>query len=592
MSELEQALAHQQAGRLSEAEAVYRQILMRRPDDPDALHMLGLIAAQSGDADRAAELINAAIRVRPDSAEYYNNLGEVLRVLHRYADAIAAYESATKLKANYIEAYDNLGRALQENGALEDAIAAFRKALSINPRYARAHNNLGSVLQAKGDLAGALSSYQQAVRLQPDFPDAYNNLGVALQAHGETDEAVSALQQARHLQPRNAVIHYNLGNAACALGRFDDASTYFRQALALDPNLAEAHSNLGVVLNDQGKLNEALASYDRAVALKPDYAEAHKNRGMLLLKMGDFDAGWPEYEWRLATRKDKQLWWTSDLPQPQWNGASFQGQSLLVHTEQGLGDTIQFIRYLPQVQARGGKVLIACPGPFHRLFYGFAGVEMLPLEPEQVRSLSVDWQIPLPSLPHVFGTKLGTIPNQVPYLQVPAILLDKWRRRVDRTRYNIGIAWAGTPHHSETRNQYRRRACDLHTFTTLMRFSGVSFFSLQKDQNESTITDELRLVDYSSEFTDLAETAALVANLDLIISVDTSVAHLAGALGRPVWTLLPYAADWRWLIEKEDTPWYPTMRLFRQQRPGDWQAVLERVAAELQGVLQQRAVER
>jgi tetratricopeptide (TPR) repeat protein len=595
MNDIEQGLAYHQAGRLDQAEAIYRQILETDPEQPEALHLLGLLAAQSGRAEQAVELINAAIRARPDRAEYYNNLGEVFRALHRHAEAIAAYEEAIRLKADYAEAYDNLGSALEEEGALDAAIAAFRQALSIKPRYARAHNSLGRTLQAKGDLTAAVNAYQNAVQLQPEFADSYNNLGVALQAQGKLEEAVSALQRACGLQPGNPLVHYNLGNAVCALGKLDDASAAYREALACDPDFALAHNNLGVVLNDQGKLQEALAALDRAVTLEPNYAEAHENRAWALLQMGDFDAGWAEYEWRFAAGKQRQPAQVLDLPQPRWNGCRFEGQSLLIHTEQGLGDSIQFIRYVPWVRARGGKVFLACPAQLHRLLDGFAGVDVLPAEAEQLQSLSVDLQVPLLSLPYIFQTKLDTIPNEIPYLRVPPTLLDAWRKRVDPNTYNIGFVWAGRPHHTETRNRYRRRSCNLHTFALLAQFPDVTFYSLQKDSqaaHTATSADGMHFIDYSSEFTDLAETAALIASLDLVISVDTAVAHLAGALGCPVWTLLPYAADWRWLTERKDTPWYPTMRLFRQASPGDWQGVMERVAAELPSLLQQRSTYR
>ncbi len=507
-AQLARALAHHQAGELEAAETLYRQALALAPSDPDALHLLGVLAHQRGQHEQAAVLIVESIKASPGIAQYHNSLGETLFAL----------------------------------GRTEQALVAYRTACALDPAYAAAHNNFGIALQTLGRLPEAISAFEQARRTAPDSVEACFNLANALHESGKAEEAI-----------------------AC-----------YRQALALAPEDPEIHSNLGVALKDLNRFFDALAAFEQALALRPDFPEARANRGMALLVTGRFKEGWPEYVWRFAAAGRKDY-----LGRPRWDGDDIAGRTLLVHTEQGIGDVIQFVRYLPIVKARTGRVLLTCERVLRPLLEGVPGVdELIDASSDLAHGIDFDAHIALLDLPGVLGTTLESIPEEVPYLTPAPERVARWRERLAGDSYKVGLCWAGRPEHANDRN----RSIALSAFALLGHISGMTLYSLQKGAAAGQVAHAgagLTLIDHTDELHDLADTAALVANLDLVISVDTAVAHLAGALAKPVWTLLPYAPDWRWLLEREDSPWYPTMRLFRQPQIGDWESVMKRVAAEL-----------
>jgi len=482
--QLESGRLHHKAGRLAEAEKIYRQVLVREPDHADALHLLGVVAIETGRPQMAVELIRRATAVCSTNAFY--------------------------------------------------------------------HSNLGNALTDLGQLDQALISYRQAVLLQPESAEVHYNLGVALQRNGQLDEAIAA----------------------------------YRQAVGLKPDLAAAHRNLAVALKGNGQLDEAIASYREALRLKPDDARTHNNLALALLTRGDFQEGWEEHEWR---------WKCRDFPspprnfvQPQWDGCALEGRTLLLHAEQGLGDAIQFIRYLPLVEQRGGRIIIECQVELQRLLRSMAGnwQIVVPSQPSPV----FDLHCPLLSLPRVFGTNLANIPHPVAYLHADAEDARSWQNRLasDSPLMKVGLAWAGSPAHRNDCNRSMRLA----KLAPLGQLPGARLFSLQKGKEAAeakTLPPGMELVDWTQELKDFADTAALVANLDLVIAVDTAVVHLAGAMGKPVWTLLPFVPDWRWLLEREDSPWYPTMRLFRQNSWGDWNSVIKRVTEALPLWIKHRA---
>lgn len=521
VEQLQQALAHHQAGRLQQAEMLYRDILAREPGHPDALHLLGAIAHQLGQHEQAVSLIELAIRAQPRAPAYYNNLGEALTALTR----------------------------------LDEAIAAYARALSLASDYAEAHNNQGIALQMLRREAEALAAFQRAVQAKPDFAEA----------------------------------HYNLGNVLLDTGRPEEAVRAYRAALQLTPDNVQARNNLGIAFVAQLQVEEAIRTFDQALELQPDFAEAHTNKGMALLLNGEFTKGWQEHSWRFACAEQRERSAQSRFSKPQWDGADFPGKTLLVHAEQGLGDTIQFVRYLPRVKARGGRVLLACQPDLHRLFVNLAGVDTLLADARNLPvDVGFDMHVSLLELPRLFGTELESIPQQVPYLSVDADKAAQWRSRIASEHYRVGICWAGRPTHPNDRN----RSIALTTLAPLARVPGVTFYSLQKGaaaEQARQAPAGMALIDCSGDLHDFADTAALMMNLDLLISVDTAPVHVAGALGRAVWTLLPFAPDWRWLREREDSPWYPTMRLFRQPRLGDWEAVVEQVALALQALVRKRS---
>ena len=428
----------------------------------------------------------------------------------------------------------------------------------------------------EGRLDDAIEGYSRVLRLQPRHGQCCNNLGVALRAQGKFQAAVAAYCRALAESPDNAGTHSNLGNALRALGRFAEAEACHRRAIALDPEFTEAHYNLGIALKDQRRIDDALGCFDTVLAKNPDHVDAHWDRALAWLVAGDFARGWPEYEWRwrLAEHTPREL------SQPLWDGSDLNGRTILLHAEQGMGDSIQFARYAPLVAAWGGRVLLECQPPLVRLFESLDGVgEIIPRGGVLP---AFDTHAPLLSLPGILGTTGRTIPRDIPYLSA-----DRGRAKQLRDQLTaltnglkVGLVWAGKPSHKNDRN----RSLDFESLVGLLGLEDIFFFSLQFGPRGGDMRvagcDGL-ITDLSASIKDFADTAIVLEALDLLITVDTSPAHLAGALGKPVWVLLPYVPDWRWLLDRDDSPWYPSLQLFRQDRPNDWSKPLRRLAEAL-----------
>jgi Flp pilus assembly protein TadD len=463
-------------------------------------------------------------------------------------------------------------RAFQA-GDLDRAEEAFRLVIAHDPGAARAWFLLGATWQMRGHPDAAVASYQEAIRLAPDFPEARNNLGVALYASRRGDEAVAVLRRAIALKPDYAEAHNNLGNALRERGEFDEAEVCYRRALQLKPDYAEARHNVGNTLKSRGDLAGALACYDQALAIRPDLAQVHLSRALIWLEKGEFGRGWPEYEWRLRCPEFA----IPHLPQPLWDGRPLDGRTILLYADHGLGDAIQFIRYAPMVRDRGGRIVVVCRAPLARLLATCAGVDRVAVEGAPIPDCEV--YAPLMSLPGIFGTDAASIPADRPYLSVDRDRVDAWAEELNLPdQLRIGIAWQGNPGHGRDRD----RSFRLERFEPIARRPGVRLFSLQMGQGREQIAEvagRFPVVDLGGRLDDLMDTAAVMMNLDLVIVADSSPAHLAGALGVPVWVVLPFEADWRWMSGREDSPWYPTMRLFRQHRRGDWDDVFARIAA-------------
>lgn len=607
--QLNEALAWHRQGQFDQAEPIYRQILAQAPDAADAWHLLGLVHFQRGQHAAAIPYISRAIQLKPGEALFHNNLGEAQRAAGQWQAAEASYREALRHQPGYASAWNNLGIVLSLEGRLIEGLSFLEEAARLQPEFADAHYNRGLTLRKLGRMNEAIAAFQQAIRLRGDYAAAYNNLALCLQEQGRIDEALATYAQALHFAPRLAEAWNNQGNAwklkgdlaraaesyrrsvelnprspeplnnlgtvARAEGRLDEAIELYHRALAVKSDYVEAVANLGNAFKEQGRLDDAARQYDAAVAMKPDYAEGHISRALLLLLRGDFEHGWPEFEWRW-----KRISQGGPVERiPLWNGEPLEGATILLTAEQGLGDTLQFVRYARDVEARGGRVILQCQRALARLLARTPGVEAtiaqddLPLPACQVRA-------PLASLPGLFGTRLSTIPAQVPYVFPDADVARAWHERLTGTPgLRVGIAWRGNPQHSGD----RQRSIPLERFEVLA-LPGVQLFSLQKDCTaaEGEVLSRWGAENLADELTDFDATAAVVTNLDLVVSCDSSVAHLAGSLARPVWVALPFAPDWRWLTQREDSPWYPTMRLFRQPRPGEWRAVFERVARALQ----------
>ncbi len=576
---LRRGMALHQAGNLDAAAAVYQDILDIVPACADALHLMGLIDHQRGSHEEAITKISQAIKIDPKVALYHTNLGRVLRAFGQDGEAVTAYREALVLAPDQADVHSDLAAALVALGDYAAARTRAHRALELDPSMAEAHLNLGLAYQGMDgpDAAGAEDALRAAISHDANLAGAWLGLGILMQAQGDTVAAADNYRRALDLDGGLVEAHVNLGNLARQGCEFQTAVACYRRAIHLVPDSATAHGNLGVALQETGQTEAALAAYDAALVRDAEDAEVHRNRAMLLLQIGRFAEGWSEFEWRWKTARFAGLKRANSSPR--WDGRSAPRMTVLVTAEQGYGDTVQFARYLPLVRQRVGRLIVECPSPLVDLLETAEGVDLVvasgtPLPPH-------DAQIPLMSLPGVFTTDLDTIPSDVPYLTVPAAAVERWRGDEDAEPLpRIGIAWKGSPDHPRD----RVRSPGLEPFLPLFDLSEARFISLQRDGGRDDI-ERLglgsRLDDPASAFVDFADAAAVIAELDHVIACDTAMAHLAGALGKPVSILLPHVAEWRWLEDRDDSPWYPTARLFRQSALGDWAGAVAALTAEL-----------
>jgi tetratricopeptide (TPR) repeat protein len=607
---------YQQAGAFDEAEQLYREAARADPDDAQPWFYLGILYRSRGRLPEAAASYQEALRRRPDFVEAQNNLGNVFVGLGRWADAVRCYDEVLRLRPDYPEAHNNRGVAFRQQGQYDRAAACYRDALRLRPTYAEAHNNLGDALQAQGKPEEAVACYREALRLRPDYPypEAHTNLGTALVKLDRHDEAIAQHREALRLRPSYVEAHSNLGNAFLGQRKYDEAMASYREALRLDPKYAEAHYNLGLALAEQGELEQGIASYREALRLRPEYVEAvdnlgnallaqgktdeamghydeilrrrpdspeaHMSRALALLLRGDYAEGWQEYEWRWRCKE----FGGPPYPKPRWDGSSLAGRTILLHCEQGLGDTLQFVRYAPLVKQRGGTAILACPKVLTRLLATCPGIDRI-VPQGGGDPPDFDCYAPLLSLPGILGTTRDNIPANVPYLSADPALVQHWRRELAPVRgFKIGIAWQGNPKYKAD----RLRSVPLVQFEPLARVPGVQLISLQKGPGTEQLaaaSDRFRVIDLGGRLDErtgpFLDTAAVVRNLDLVVAPDTALTHLAGALGAPVWAALSYAPHWVWGRDRTGSPWYPATRLFRQTKWGDWEEVFARMAAEL-----------
>ena len=579
-AKMQQAVQWHQAGQLDRADGAYAQILRAQPAHGDALYLRGVIAAQRQDFKTAADLIQRAIAVNPLAPGYHSHLGNALRGLGRFDDAAAACRQALLLQPDYPEAHYNLGNALLAMGQEQAALDHFQRALALQPQMGAAHLQAGRAWHLLGRLDQAMGHYHQAHQIQPQdaqpkllMAAALNDLAKQHLDGGRWAQAEHCSQQALTLDGALAPAHHNLGLARQAMGRWREAAGHMERAIHLNPGLAPAHNSLGATWQLLGQDGAALACYAQAVALQPDYAEAHTNMAQMLLAQGEWAAGWREYEWRWQSGDLRP--YRQDFAQPQWRGERGDGETLLIHAEQGFGDSLQFCRYAPLAAQRGWRVVMQVPQPLVRLMTALPGVAQVVATGQPLPD--VHKHCPMLSLPLAFGTEVTTLPDTVPYLAAPAEDQAFFRSRVTGSGLRVGVVWAGrsrrdTPHWAAVD---ARRSLDPHLLAPLVAVPGIQFFSLQKEGAAAG------LIDLMSHVTDFAGTAGLIAQLDLVIAVDTAVAHLAAAMGKPVWLLNRFDSCWRWLRDRNDSPWYPTLRQYRQQAPGQWEPVIAQVAADL-----------
>jgi tetratricopeptide (TPR) repeat protein len=643
-ADLDQGMALHAQGRLRDAERTYRRVLQQQPRNCVAVHMLGLVALQTGRSETAARLIGKAIALQPDYVDAYNNLGLALQELGRHAAAIDNYDKAIMLRPDDADLHSNRGLALEALARWDEALASYDKAIALRPKFPEAHNNRGNALQSLqrpeeavaahatavalrpdiaaahynhanalrlvGRFAEAVACYERAITRQPDYAAAYNNRGLALQALLRWEDAVASYDRAIACQPSLAEAYNNRGTALQGSQRLDDALASYDSAIALRPGYAEAYNNLGTTLQslkrpkeavqdysralklapdfpeayqnracslyDLQRSEQALADFDTAIGLRPNYAEAYNNKAVCLLRMGRFAEGWPLYEWR---RKRPGASADRVYAQPLWLGSEqISGKTVFIYWEQGLGDTVLFCRYAKLARECGARVILQVQRPLVRLLAQLGpGIEVI--GPEQ-RPADFDYHCPLLSLPLAFGTDVSTIPSLEQPLQADARLCDEWAARLPATgRPRVGIAWSGG---TSFANDYSR-SIDLATFRVLLHPS-VDWICIQKElrPGDHAALMETGIRFFGEQQSDFADTAALLDQVDQVVAVDTSVAHVAATMGKPVWLLLSYNADWRWLLDRPDTPWYPSVRLIRQSQPGSWDEALRQVKRELQ----------
>lgn len=578
---IQQVLDLHQAGKLAEAVEQYNKLLNIFPNHPLLLAGLGTLAIQKNDFEQAIQLLEKSLKANPNQPSIFSNLGLALSRLNRLDAAVASYDQAIILKPDYADAYTNRGAALQGLNRFEEALDSFERAIALKPSSAEVYFNYGGALKnLKRLLDEALVSYDRAIELKPDFAVAYNNRGIVFQELKKFAEALADFDQAIGLRPYYVEAHNNRGIALQNLNQSEKAIASFDQAISLKPDYAEAYNNRGQALQEQHDFESALANYDQAISLKPDYAGAHWNKATLKLLTGDFQEGWRLYEWRWRDQQKQQL---RNFSQPLWLGEqSVADKTVLIYPEQGFGDVIQFCRYATMLGALDAKVVIEAPASLMTLLSTLKGDLTLI---EKGQSLpAFDMHCPIMSLPLAFKTTIDTIPAVVPYLYADPKKQQFWHDRLgSKTNPRVGLAWSGSSTHQNDHN----RSIPLKLLEPLLSLP-FEFHSLQKDIRLDDAVhlkqcDQVQLHhDYLYDFSD---TAALISEMDIVISVDTSVAHLAGALAKPIWILLPFSADYRWLLNRSDSPWYPTATLFRQPKISDWSTVIAEVFEMMKGVV-------
>ncbi len=623
LSHLERGNQHKAKGNLEAAIASYRTALALQPDLAAAYSSLAEIFTLQGKTQDAISYYEQAVKLQSDVAVWQAALGSLLEQQGWTELAIPHYCKALDLDPSYftVESHVNLGNMLRQRGQLDLAIARYQTAIQLHPHEAQPHrmlaetfltqgnlqaamavytnagninldlitakeyNDLGIAWMRQGNSEAAMTCFQEAISLQPDYADAHCNLGNAFIQVNNLREAVLCFQEALAIDPNFTEVYYNLGTILAELDRFDEAIACFQAAIELRSSFAEAHYNLATALVKQNHLEMAIASYETAITLKPNYGQAHWNLGFALLLSGNFQRGFAEYDWRWRARNNIFAPPRS-YSQPLWRGEDLTEQTILLYDDQGFGDFIQLVRYAVILVERCKQVIIESSIPLARLLTNTIKDVKIVTQSERLPEFNV--HLPMISLPRLLGTTLDHLPSQVPYLDLSVITqFNSYHLEAPSTsKRKIGIVWA-SGYKSEEKalvKLHREKSCPLSIFEPLLSIPNIDLYSLQVGINSTDIQQlawQDRIQDLSVHIQDFADTAALIAQLDLVISVDTAVAHLAGAMAKPTWLLLPFSPDWRWLLERSDSPWYPTMRLFRQPQPQDWQSVIAQVVSSL-----------
>jgi tetratricopeptide (TPR) repeat protein/SAM-dependent methyltransferase len=578
---LQQAVQFHQSGRLADAEQIYRSVIRIDPKQPDALHLLGVALQQRGNAKAAADYIGRAVALNPQASVFHANLAAAHKSLGELQEAKNCLEEAVRLDPEFTDAHYNLGTVLKDLDIPDEAANALQRALQLNPAHADAHNNLGIVHAAGGRWNEAVACYRAAVRLRPEHAEAWNNLGLALSMTVDRKEAPACFERAVQLRPDYVQARVNLGNWYREEGDPVAAERVYRDALPWQPHDTTVHNNLGISLKEQGRFHDSLACFSRVLEFDPEHVEAHVNRGFLHGLFGDLPKCWEDSEWRFRAAPPSR-----EFTRPRWQGEPLAGRTLLVHVEQGIGDQVMYASCLPDVAASAGRCLLECDPRLADLFRrSFTGVEVI-AESDATPAVPHDVQIPAGSLPMFVRPSLDSFPDRASCLVPDEERVRLWQERFGRLagRITVGISWRGGSN-SALR---RQRSIPLEHWHPLLSLPGVNFVTLQyggyqdeRRQAEQMLGVALHDWDDADPWSDLDGFAAQIAALDLVISVDNSTVHFAGGLGIPCWVLLPFVPDWRWMLDRDDSPWYSSLRLFRQPQPGDWNGLLQMVSGEL-----------
>jgi len=603
-------LSFHKSGQFAKALSIYQQILLVQHNHFDALHLSGVIEIQNNNLSAGLALIDRALTINNQNAEVHFIKGMVHLQLNQIEVAMTCFDMVIKINPGYVQAYFNRGNALAQLLKIEEAIENFRQTISLAPNYAEAYCNLANALTQLRRHDEAIGNFQKALEIAPNLTDALFNISNPLLQLGRLNEALVYLNKASFLAPHDHFIQSNRGNVLMQLGMADEAVESFKRAIALCPSYADAYTNCGISLMDLGRVREALQYYEiainidhkyfeaisnkgealsklgkykesieqfnHAIEINPEYAPAHWNKANALLTMGNFELGWELHEWRWKTKELNVL--MPPFKKPLWLGAEkLTGKTILLHAEQGLGDTIQFCRYAKLVSELGAKVVLLTPKPLIGLFGNLDGVDLLVEEGHEPPYY--DYHCPLLSLPLALKTTLSTIPMSTPYLFSSTEKKQLWINRINKqTSKLIGLAWSGNKNQENDRNRSIKLSELLPYLPT-----GYTYISLQKELRDydKDVLYNSSIQHFGEDLKDFSDTAALCDLMDMVVSVDTSIAHLAGAIGKPVSILLPFDPGWRWLLNRDDSPWYPSARLYRQHDDALWEPVFKRLADDI-----------
>ncbi len=572
-------------GKLKEAEHLYRELISKGSNNFLLYRNLSVLCGKRGNQKERIFFLKKALKINPNFLEAQKNLGNALLKQGDIKSAIASFKQALKLQPKDPDTHGNLGNALLKQGDIKSAIASYKQALKLQPNHAIASNNLGNALLKQGDTKAAISSYQQALKLQPNYAVASNNLGNALIEFCDIRAGIYYYIQSLKLEPNSPATYNNLGNALKKQDKLKPAISCYQKALQLKPNFPEACINLGSTFQEKGDINSAIKYFQKALKLKKNFPEAHYNLSNAYFLIGKYGKGWIEYEYR-SEKSHPSLPHSRPISK-RWQGNQIEEEErLLVISEQGLGDTIQFMRYIPHLKGKGVEVSFCAQKKLHSLIK-ISNIDINPLIPEQVKSINEIKWIPLLSLPRYLGVNQYNPIVSAPYISSTNVLITKWRKILSKEKKPIiGINWQGKA--EIEKNNLKGRSIPLEAFSEIIKNNNYKFLSLQKGFG----SEQLNQFPFMKNFVDCQnlindawafdETAAIIANCDLIITSDTALAHLAGAMGQSTWLLLHFVPDWRWGINSKKTFWYPSIRIFRQIERQNWDEVMERVSVELE----------